>query len=65
MRGINAAVVGLLGAALYDPIARGSVHSGLDLGLVVIGFGMLTVGQAPPLLIVVLGAIAGTLVKAP
>lgn len=65
VRGINAAVVGLLGAALYDPIGRVSVHSGLDMGLVVIGFGLLTVGRAPPLLIVVLGALAGALIKAP
>ena len=27
MRGVNAAVVGLLGAALYDPVWTGSVHA--------------------------------------
>jgi chromate transporter len=36
--GINAAVVGFLILALYDPVWTNAVHSYIDLGLVVIGF---------------------------
>jgi chromate transporter len=59
MRGVNAAVVGLLGAALYDPIWLSSVKTTGDLSVVLMGFVLLTVWGAPPLLIVILGALAG------
>lgn len=59
MRGINAAVVGLLGAALYSPLWIGSVKSPGDLALVLAGFVLLTAWRAPPLLVVILGALGG------
>jgi chromate transporter len=59
MRGINAAVVGLLGAALYSPIWTGSVKTAADFSVVLIGFVLLTVWRAPPLMIVLGGALAG------
>jgi chromate transporter len=59
MRGINAAVVGLLGAALYDPIWTGAVRTPGDFGLALVGFVLLTIGRAPPLLVVVVSALAG------
>jgi len=59
MRGINAAVVGLLGAALYNPIWTSSVRTAEDFGVALVGFGLLTVWRAPPLLIVIGGAAAG------
>ena len=59
MRGINAAVVGLLGAALYDPLWVGAVRSALDLSVVLGGIVLLLACRAPPLLVVVLGALAG------
>jgi len=59
MRGINAAVVGLLGAALYNPLWVSSVASSGDLILALIGFVLLTAWRAPPLLIVILGALGG------
>ena len=37
MRGINAAVVGLLGAALYDPVWISSVHSRGDFAVALVG----------------------------
>ena len=59
MRGVNAAVVGLLGAALYNPVWTGAVETPGDFGLVLTGFVLLTVWRAPPLLVVLLGAAGG------
>ncbi len=59
MRGVNAAVVGLLGAALYNPIWTSSVRSAADLGVALIGFVLLTAWRAPPLLVVVVSALLG------
>ena len=59
MRGINAAVVGLLGAALYNPVWTSSVKTPGDFGLALVGFVLLTVWRAPPLLVVVVGALGG------
>ena len=59
MRGINAAVVGVLGAALYNPIWTTTVMTSADFALVLVGFVLLTVWRAPPLLVVALGALAG------
>ena len=60
MRGANAAVVGLLGAALYDPVWRGAVLGPLDFALAVTGFVLLTVWRVPPWAVVVLMALGGT-----
>jgi chromate transporter len=38
MRGVNAAVVGLLGAALYSPVWTTSVKSPGDFGIALVGF---------------------------
>jgi chromate transporter len=51
--GINAAVVGLLAAALYDPILTSGITSGPDLAIALIGFGLLTIWRLSPLLVVV------------
>jgi chromate transporter len=59
MRGISAAVVGLLGAALYNPIWTSSVRTPGDFGLALAGFVLLTIWRAPPLLVVVISALAG------
>jgi chromate transporter len=63
MRGVNAAVVGLLGAALYNPVWTSSVHNSVDVGLVVIGFVLLIYWRTPPIAIVVLGAVGGALLS--
>src|SRR5271165_761250 len=60
MRGINAAVVGVLGAALYNPVWTTTVVAPADFALALAGFVLLTVWRAPPLLVVGLGALAGT-----
>jgi chromate transporter len=59
MRGINAAVVGILGGALYDPLWTGSIKTTADLSVALIGFILLTVWRAPPVLVVGIGALAG------
>jgi chromate transporter len=59
MRGINAAVVGLLGAALYNPLWTSSVKSSGDFALALAGFVLLTAWRAPPLIVVMLGVIGG------
>ena len=59
MQGVNAAVVGLLGAALYSLLWVNSVRSPGDFALALIGFVLLTAWRAPPLLVVILGALSG------
>jgi chromate transporter len=59
LRGVNAAVVGVLLAALFTPIWTGSVHTGADFGLTLVAFLLLTIWAVPPWLVVVLGGVAG------
>jgi chromate transporter len=59
MRGVNAAVVGLLAAALYNPVWSSSVKAPGDFAVALVGFVLLTVWRAPPLLVVAIGALAG------
>jgi chromate transporter len=59
MRGVNAAVVGLLGAALYDPVWTSAVNTRGDFGVALVGFVLLTVWRAPPLVVVVVAAVGG------
>jgi chromate transporter len=59
MRGTNAAVVGLLGAALYNPVWTSAVLRPADFAIAVAGFVLLVAWRAPPLLVVVLSALAG------
>jgi chromate transporter len=60
-RGINAAVVGLLGAALYNPVWTSSVHNAADVSVAIAGFVLLTALRAPSIVVVVIGALAGVL----
>jgi chromate transporter len=62
LRGINAAVVGVLGAALYDPICKTSIGGPWDLAIVVLGTGLLIIWRVPTLLIVALTPLAAILV---
>jgi chromate transporter len=59
MRGTNAAVVGLLAAALYSPVWTGAVLGPRDFVLAVAGFLLLTVWRLPPWSVVVFLAGAG------
>ena len=59
MRGVNAAVVGLLGAALYHPLWTTSVKTSGDLALALVAFVLLTKWKAPPILVVIFSALGG------
>jgi chromate transporter len=59
IRGVNAAVVGLLGAALYDPVWTSAVHTHAEFGLALVGFVLLVIWRVPPWIVVALGAVAG------
>jgi chromate transporter len=59
MRGVNAAVVGLLGAALYTPLWTSSVKGPGDFALALLGFILLTVWRLPPLAVVIVSAFGG------
>jgi chromate transporter len=59
MRGVNAAVVGLLAAALYDPLWTSAVLRASDFAVAAIGFALLVAWRAPPLVVVALSAAAG------
>lgn len=59
MRGVNAAVVGLLGAALYNPVWTSSVKGPEDFGIALVGFVLLTVWQTPPVVVVAISALGG------
>ncbi len=51
--GVNAAVVGLLGAALYDPVWTGAVRGAVDVAIALVGFTLLQAWRVSPLLVVV------------
>ena len=61
MRGTNAAVVGVLGAALYNPVWTSAVAAPRDFALALIGFLLLVVWKLPSWTVVALLAGAGTL----
>jgi chromate transporter len=61
MRGANAAVVGILAAAFYNPVWTGAVRTQTDFALALAGFLLLTVWQSPPWRVVALLAAAGAL----
>ena len=59
LRGINAAVVGLLLAALYDPVWTSAINGTEDFGLALAALALLAIWKWPPWLVVVLSALAG------
>ena len=59
MSGINATVVGILLAALYDPIFTSGVQSRTDFGLALAAFGLLMFARVSPLWVVIFAAAGG------
>ena len=59
LTGVNAAVVGLLLAALYRPAWTTGITSAADFALASTAFLLLFMWQAPPWLVVILSAVAG------
>ena len=64
LRGINAAVVGLLLAALYDPVWTSAITSHADFGLALVAFGLLMFWRLPPWLVVLIAALGGAALAA-
>jgi chromate transporter len=64
LRGVNAAVVGLLLAALYNPVWTAGITNAQDFALAVAAFLLLFMWQAPPWLVVVLCAVAAAALSA-
>lgn len=60
LAGVNAAVVGILAAALYDPLWTSAVRDGRDAALAAAGFLLLVAVKMPPW-VVVLGLVAASL----
>jgi len=57
--GVNAVVVGLLLAALYDPVWTSAILSAADFGLALAAFTLLVFWKIPPWLVVILTALGG------
>ncbi|HET9617947.1 MAG TPA: chromate efflux transporter [Pseudolabrys sp.] len=62
LRGVNAAVVGLLIAALYNPVWTAGIANAYDVALAAAAFLLLFMWQTPPWLVVVLSALGGVLI---
>jgi chromate transporter len=62
LMGVNAAVVGILIAAFYNPIWTSSILVPIDFAFAAILFSMLVYWKLPPWIIVVTGAIGGSLI---
>jgi chromate transporter len=61
--GINAAVVGILLAALYHPVWTTAIVAPVDFALGLAAFGLLAVWKAPPWLVVLLTALGGQVIS--
>jgi chromate transporter len=59
--GVNAAVIGILISALYHPIWTSSILAPMDFALAALLFSMLSYWKLPPWMIVITGALGGTL----
>lgn len=64
MRGTNAAVVGILGAALYDPVWTSAVMGPADFALALVAFVLLTAWKLPPWTVVLVCVAGGLAVAA-
>ncbi|MGK2904804.1 MAG: chromate efflux transporter [Desulfuromonadales bacterium] len=62
--GVNAAVVGLLLAAFYDPVWSSGILSPGDFVLALAAFGLLTLWKLPPWLVVAATGLCGVLLSA-
>ena len=63
LRGINAAVVGLLLAALYQPVWTSTIKNAYDFLFALAAFGLLVIWKLPPWIVVLLAAFVGGLLS--
>ncbi|MBT2584142.1 chromate efflux transporter [Planococcus sp. ISL-109] len=64
LKGINAGVVGILLAALYDPVFTSAIRGPIDFAIAVAAFGMLVYLKLAPWIVVVITALLGALAYA-
>ncbi|MCQ3803799.1 MAG: chromate efflux transporter [bacterium] len=64
LRGVNAAVIGILVVALYDPLWTNAIREPPDLGLALVAFGLLAFWKIPPWIVVLLTAAGGGILAA-
>ncbi len=64
MRGANAAVVGILTAALYTPVFTTAITGAPQFALALVCFILLIAAKAPPWAVVIIGAAGGFLIAA-
>lgn len=62
LRGVNAAVVGILVAALYNPVWTSAILRPADFVLAMSAFGLLVIWRCPPWIVVLLTGIGGAIV---
>lgn len=63
LQGVNAAVVGLLLAALYQPVWTSAIHGPLDFALALVALVALLFWKLPPWLVVIASGVAGGLLS--
>ena len=63
LRGINASVVGVLIAALFQPLWTSTIHSASDFWIALAAFSLLTLGEVQPWIVVVGTAVAYMIMK--
>jgi chromate transporter len=64
LSGTNAAVVGILLAALYTPVWTSAVAGPLDVAVAALGLALLLSGRVPPIVVVVFSALLGLFIAA-
>ncbi|MBL6946352.1 MAG: chromate efflux transporter [Rhodospirillales bacterium] len=62
LMGVNAAVVGLLVAVLYEPVWTGTIHGPQDFVLLLMAFGALALFKIPPWLVALMAAGLGAII---
>jgi chromate transporter len=63
LAGVNAAVVGLLLAALYDPVITSAIRSAEDAALALGAFALLAFWKVSPVIVVAVTAVASALLR--
>lgn len=63
LMGVNAGVVGILLAALYDPVINSSIFTASDFALAAILFALLNIWKLPAWMIVIIGVIGGYVIQ--
>jgi chromate transporter len=63
LSGINASVVGILIAALYNPVWINAIKTPYDFCLAIIAFGLLMIWKLPPWIVVIISALGGIVIS--